>query len=120
MSEDNVLQRGRTDSGGEIGGSFVGQMTVRGKNPLLNGERALGVGMEHLFIVVCLDKKTVDSGDMMDNRVVHVTEVRQHAESNARTTQCEADRVGGIMRDGKSGNLNRTKGKAAPGGENFP
>jgi len=120
VSEDDVAQARCADAGGEVAGGAVREMSVRGHDALFDGEGALGVGVEHLLVVVGLDEEAVDAGDVMDDGMVDVTEIGEDADREGTAADGEADGVGGVMGHGESGDFEGLELKGAAGAEEAP
>ena len=106
--------------GHEIGGGAVGKVPVRRHDALLDGKRALGVGLEQLLVVVGLDEETIHFGHMMEKGSRDMTEIGENADGKGLASNGETHRVDGIVRDGKSGHLEGLQRKRAAGGKQSP
>lgn len=87
---------------------------------MLDGKRALGVGLEHLLVVIGFDEKTINARDVVDDGVVDVPEIGEYAEGQGIAADGKADRISSVVRDGKCGDFERLKAEGAAGGEEAP
>ena len=120
VAEDNMAQGGSAGADGKIGGGAGGEMAVGGHDTLLDGKRSFGVSLEHLLVVIGFDEKTIDAGDVVDNGVVDVSEIGEDADGDGVAADGEADRIGGVVRDGKSGDFEGVQAEGAARGEEAP
>ena len=104
----------------KIGRRAIREMPMRGHDPLLDGEGALGVGPEKTLVMVRLDKEAVDAGHVVDDRVIDVAEIRENADRERLMAYGESDGVAGIVRNGKSRYLQRLETEGAAGGKETP
>lgn len=120
MTEDNMAQRRGAGAEGEVGGGAVGEVSVGGHDALFDGKRTFGVCLEHLLVVVGLDEEAVDAGDVVNDGVVDVAQVGQHADGDGLAADGESDGIRGVVGDGKSGDFKRFEAERAAGAEEAP
>lgn len=70
--------------------------------------------------MVGLDKKAIDTGDVVGDGVVDVAEVGQDTDGDGVAANGEADRIGRIVGNGKCGDFERFQTEGAAGGEEVP
>ena len=95
-------------------------MPVRRADALLDGERAFGVALEQVLVVVGLDEQAVYPGNVVDYRVVDVAEVGENGERCLRRADGEPHRVGRVVRHGKGRNFECSHAEGAAGGKDAP
>jgi hypothetical protein len=101
MGKVKVAQFGGHDLHSGFGGSFVGKMAVTAENALLERPRAARTILKHLHVVIGFEDEDIRWTNALDDQSRHVTEVGDEGDVAGSGAQQKADRVLGIVRDGK-------------------
>lgn len=95
-------------------------MTVSGTDALLGGPGSLGVGFEQGFVVVGLNKESVDTAESLDHAARDEASITEQAELGSLALKDESNRIHRVVLDGKGFNLNTADVEDLASVENFP
>ena len=90
--------------GEEFADCMVGEVSVTGKNALLDDPR-IRPNLKHLHVVVRLQNETITSAKMDLDELRHIAQVGTDCHLCAISAKSERDGIGGIVRNHKSINI---------------
>jgi hypothetical protein len=120
VSQDEMANAGIESFG--IGEEFtdrvIGEMAGAGEDALLD-DPGIRTDLEHVEIVIGFEDEAIGLAEMDSDVVWKVSEIGADGDFGAVSSECETDRVGGIVGDGEGMDVDVADGEALAGLDGF-
>jgi len=99
MAKKKVLQVCRHNLRSDLGGGFVGQVTMPAEDSLLGAPRTSSIFLEHFDIMIGFEDQNVGGADSFDDKPGGVAEIGEKTEIAALGAEQKSDGIIGVVGD---------------------